>query len=140
MASIAENGSIIQAINTVLPSWAETSEDILFKSIRKNKIGQSGDLESSIAHTIDLAKPNDPVGNYRLSFDESGRFVDMGVGRSHPIGSTLAANTEAIKSAGRPKKKWFAKIIYKRIYGALIRGLIVNAKESVINQAKGELN
>lgn len=98
----------------------------------RNHVGVTGEGMASIAYSV-LASGGGAVAS--LSFREYLRFVDMGVGRGHPLGGlmtmrvTLAAQHKEglaqVKDTVFKPRKIYAKPAYGRLgwlYGKLLYG------------------
>ena len=121
-----------------LPDWAKITDQLIRAELVKNKVGITDELLRSISYRIVNASSEDD-GKYLLSFLQYGRFRDMGVGRESKIES-IKGNADVLKAGkGRKKVRFYSKIVYKRVYGALIARLVAGYREQVITDAKGNL-
>lgn len=100
-------------INEELRKYADKLQMEAGKLIAKYKIGKTGALQRSFKTT---------VGNNEVSviFNEYGRFVDMGVGREFPIGTSGAKKFKQYRNKKgqllvKPKRKpkpWYSSSSY----------------------------
>lgn len=89
--------------------WGDKTERALISSAKKFKVRKTGGLISSISGETS------PAGgkiSFELSFDMSGRFVDMGAGRGASISERRAARRGKF---GRNPKKWYGPAFYSRL-------------------------
>ena len=120
---------------------------VLPSSIQKKKIGATDSLIKSFGFN---AIKSGSGASGTLSFDESGRMVDMGVGRRHPIGSIesvsislLGSNKTGmaeIKSKGRAPKKWYSPVVYARLNyleNKLMHGFSDAVREELLKMRNG---
>lgn len=121
-------------------------EAALIKMIARKKIGNSNDLISSIRGT---ARMSGNGATAELLFKEYGRYIDMGVGRSHPLGG-LAQTKLALKSRQyegnafiKDKKRSPKKFYSPTVYGKLTyleNKLLHGYTEETIAMLKQELS
>ena len=109
--------------------------------MQRRNIGKSGEAESSLSSTA-----NENGG--RLSFREYLRFVDMGVGRSHPLGGlkrtkvALQASRQTGEILTKDNTRKAKKVYSKNAYGNLnwLQGKILYGyTEETIEMLKKEL-
>lgn len=78
-----------------------------------------------------------------LSFAEWGRFIDMGVGRGHPLGGGVGATMDALTKTkvggSRKPNKIYSPIAYGKLNG-LIGDLMYGYTEETIALIKKELD
>jgi len=86
--------------------------------IRRN-VRVTDELLTSLSYNV---YQQDAGGAGGLSFAEWGRYIDMGVGRGHPIGG-IAATADALKAKKEPQVRKPVKIYSPIAYGQL-NGLI----------------
>jgi len=93
-------------------SWKQEAHKTLRLKWSKRQIA-FGELFDSIAISIMSDGESDGVSRIRWSFYAYGRFVDMGVGRGHPLGSRKenALRKVAGEDVSKPRK---AKPFYVR--------------------------
>lgn len=92
----------------VLEDWSSITSSRLLKSIKKYGIGYSQSLYYSMSHKV-IGSLSDET-RLQHSFDASGRFVDMGVGRGQKIGDVKSnADLRGLLGIGRKPKKWYSK-------------------------------
>lgn len=115
-------------VNGILRDWAKNTDAIIKQELQKQGVGVSEDLLRSIAYQVSGS-------TYSLSFQEYGRFRDMGVGR--PRIESSSGNNTAYKE--RKKARWYSKTVYKRIYGSLIKQIVAGYREELIRNTKGEI-
>jgi len=125
--------------------YIQDCEAAMKDAIRKKKVGVTDDLINSIRSQ---SRTNGSGATAELLFKQYGRYVDMGVGKSNPLGG-LAQTKVALKSrqyeglAFVKKKTRIGKRIYSPIiYGKLsyLQGrLLFGLTEETINSLKAEL-
>ncbi|MBN8833739.1 MAG: hypothetical protein BGO53_09010 [Sphingobacteriales bacterium 39-19] len=128
---------ILQSVEEYLRLVAEA----LPVSLRKKKIGITDELIRSI-RTQASQQGEGAVG--KLFFNESGRFVDMGVGRAHPLGGVKAVTVKLLsqkkegialmKASGRKPKKWYSPVVYAKLNyleNRLLHGFTEEAKKEL---------
>jgi len=133
---------ILKCLNTFLQEGARA----MIAAGAKNKIGKSGEGLKSISYNA-LQSGGGAVG--QLKFREYLRFVDMGVGRGHPLGGlssmkvTLQAQNKEgyaqVKSKIRKPKKVYSKPVYGNIV-YLQNQLLYGYTETTIQMLKKEIN
>lgn len=125
-----------------MEEYLQQLQGALPASIRKKKIGQTQDLINSIR--TEAAK-NGQGATGKLYFNESGRMVDMGVGRKYPLGGIklvterlLSSNkfgfTTSNKTMRKPKK-WYSPVVYAKL-DWLINKLLYGFSEEAIKSIK----
>ena len=130
--------SKLDFINETLTDWAKGVNKSLIKQLNKQKIHHTRALITSLSFQVFKASTGHQ-GKYQLTFQEYGRFIDIGVGKGVKIES-IKGNTGIIGGKKiRKQKKWYSKTIYKAIYGGLIKGLVTNYRENIKKQARIEL-
>lgn len=96
----------------VAEDWAKITANRLVKALRKKGIGYSHSLEYSIAHKL-VAMAGGDITSIVHTFDVSGKFVDMGVGRGQKIESVKSnGDVYRLVGGGRKPKKWFSPTYY----------------------------
>lgn len=132
---IAEQAN--EDVARLLAGWLERTETKLREQIQKRNIGVTDELVGSIASEMRRMAEGFLEGD--LVFDESGRFVDMGVGRGHALGSRGAL--ESTRGAiGRKPKPWYSRTYYGRLndlQGAIGYKLMERAIDAVKNVGTG---
>ena len=127
------NGDLkLTFIQMALNTFMHDVELQMKAAMDKNKVGVSGEGRASIAYKVLQSGPGAIAD---ISFKEYLRFVDMGVGRNHPLGGlttmkvTLAASKKEgykqVKDNTFTPKKIYAKPAYGRLgwlYGKLLYG------------------
>lgn len=121
-------------IQDELQAWAKEVEERLAKAMASKKIGITDDLLRSLSYQVFTASGNNQ-GEYRLSFLEYGRMVDMNVGRGRKIES-IRGNRRIIK--GVRDKKFYSKTSYGML-NRLIANLVSNYQEQTIETIKSNL-
>lgn len=108
-------------------------------ALKRKKIGVTDDLLNSI-RTQASKSGSGAIG--KLIFDESGRMIDMGVGRGNPLGGlkavreTLLSTRQTgtyLKAQGRKPKKWYSPVAYGKL-GILENELMYGFTEEVKNE------
>ena len=103
----------------------------------------SGSLKNNISHRVFT---NANTSTMELSFPIQGRYIDMGVGKGHPIGSKNLVQ-KAIKGKsgrtlkakiGRKRQKVYAAVAYGKL-GGLVGDLAYGLTQETINTIKEEL-
>ena len=120
-------------------------ETAMKEMIRRQRIGVSDELLGSIRGT---ARLNGAGATGELLFKEYGRMVDMGAGRSHPLGglaqtkvslkSRQYEGTAFIKDKVRRPKKFYSPIVYGKL-NYLQNRLLYGYTEEAIAALKEEL-
>lgn len=109
-----------------LAEWAKVVDTRLKKQFAKRKIGFSDELFRSLHYEVfKAASGND--GEFRLSFLEYGRMLDMGAGRGaqHSIKENRKAYRRVSDHHIRQPKKWYSPTAYgslNRLIGSLVNG------------------
>lgn len=117
-----------------LQEWAKEVEAALQKSFSVKNIGVTDDLLRSLSYQVFNASGKNQ-GQYKLSFLEYGRMVDMNVGKGRKI-ETIKSNRRIIK--GSRDKKFYSKTTYGKL-GRLIGNLVNNYQEQAIQTIKENL-
>ena len=115
-----------------LAAYMEQVQEAMKRAADRAGVGVTGDGINSISYE---ALQQGAGGAAKLSFYEYLRFVDMGVGRGHPLGGlqsmkvTLAASRKVgymqVKDRVRKPKKIYSKTAYGKLgwlYGKLLYG------------------
>lgn len=129
----------------VLIQYNEEVEAEMKRLMAGKRVGKSGDSERSIHHT---AQERGSGAHSQLIFKGALRYVDMGVGRGHPLGG-LKATRISLQSSHREgitqikdrtfkPKKIYAKAIFGRLT-TLQNRLLYGYTEETIRQLKAEL-
>jgi hypothetical protein len=133
-------------ITRALTEYNERTSRAMKVLAQKYKVGVTGNGVRSIAYTV-AASGSGAVSN--LSFKEYLRFVDMGVGRGHPLGGL--AKTKVVLQAQKREGEAFVKdrtfkprkMYSKPAYGNLtilhnqvLYGYTEEARNSIINELK----
>lgn len=108
MVTEKANEEVVQ----LLEGWLRRTEEVLHGQIKKRGIGVTDSLADSIRTEMRRLAHGYLEGD--LFFDETGRFVDMGVGRGHAIGSRGPLESSR-GSIGRKPKKWYSKTYWGRL-------------------------
>lgn len=129
----------IEFVHDELMHWAEWIEKKLKEKFVTMKIGVTDELLKSLSfEVLESAGLND--GQYKLSFLEYGRFLDMGVGSLSK--ETISGNREAFKKASDTKirrpKKWYGKTAYGGL-NRLINSLVNGYQEEIVQTVKSQL-
>ena len=116
--------------------------------MQRNKRGMEREIiRRNVRNTDELLKSiqfrtfqESAEGNATLSFALQGRFVDMGVGKGHPLGggpnSTIAALSRA---KGRKPQKVYSPIVYGNLNG-LINDQLYGFTEETVKNIKQNLH
>lgn len=109
-------------------------------------IVDTGTAVRSFAYKVVQQGAEGGVAN--LSFDQAVRFIDMGVGRAHPLGSLRGMKTTLLsqnktgtvlkKNTVRKPKKIYSKIAYGKLT-VLQNQLLYGYTEEVIAELKKEM-
>lgn len=114
------------------------------QAVTQRKAKKTGDLKNSITGS---ASATGNSGTASIKFKEYGRFVDMGVGRGHPLGGMAALQQNLILASGgekrnakspRKAKKIYSKVAYGQL-GTLMSDLAYGYTQETINQIKSQL-
>jgi hypothetical protein len=90
-------------------AWGDKTERVLKGSAQRYRVKETGSLLSSISGaTTQTAKGI----SFELSFDTSGRFVDMGAGRGASKEERRASRRGRYS---RKPKKWYGPAFYSRL-------------------------
>ncbi len=103
------------ARRNTLNLWLRYTQNDLQKSIREKRIGYSHALVSSISGRLNEILSGDST--LEIEFNQSGRFVDMGVGKGWKL-EDQRENRLVYQAAGlhaRRPKKWLSKTVYTQI-------------------------
>ncbi len=136
-----ENDSI-KSQKEIAEQWYLILVERLTNNIEKLKIGKTHHLVKSFNRHIQLGGKAD-LERIKITFDLSGAFTDMGVGRGQKIESikenrSMWANALGERSKRRPKK-WFSKTMYAE-YNTLIEILSEHYQISASNTVKESLS
>lgn len=132
---------ILKAVN----DYIEDCEKAFALLIRRYKIGKSDELLKSFRHRA-ATSGKGAVGE--LIFREYGRFIDMGVGRGHPLGGLQATKVALqskkmeglalVKDKTRKPKKFYSPVIYGKLT-YLQNRLLYGYTEQTIEMLKREM-
>lgn len=119
-------------IQQCLQQFVAESRETMQAAMRRRKVGKTGESYDSIQGGV---KQQGAGAEAELKFKEALRFVDMGVGRAHPLGGlklmSVALKASKTKGAAQVKdevrkpKKVYSKPAYSRLgylYGKLLYG------------------
>lgn len=130
--------SKLDFINEELSDWAKGVKKSLIQELNKQKIQTTRALITSLSFQVFKAGTGHQ-GKYQLSFQEYGRFIDIGIGKGFKIES-IKGNAAIIGGKkSRKAKKWYSKTVYRAVYKGLIRRLVTNYRENIKKQARIEL-
>lgn len=132
-------------IQRALQDYMQTVENAMRTAASRTKMGVTDEGIKSLSHKI-LQNGGGALG--QLSFRDYLRFVDMGVGRGHPLGG-LRATSVALQSRNkeglaqikdniRKPKKVYAKPAYSQL-GHLYGKLLYGFTEETIAALKAEM-
>lgn len=131
--------------NALLQYLAEVKQAMQI-AVRRTRSVKTEALLNSIAYQA-LKQVNASIG--KLSFKEYGRFLDMGVGRGHPLGG-IKTTTLTLASTGRtgiaqinkkntiPRRKIYSPIAYGKL-NWLMGKLAHGYTEEAIDQIKKQM-
>lgn len=131
---------IERALAEYMRSVQGTMELVLAK-----RANDTGDLKNSISSQV--SKLTTAGGTAELKFKDYGRFIDMGVGKGHPIGAAaknrdmvVLATNGKIRNAKPVRKpvKFYSKIAYGKLNG-LMQDLLYRLTEETLEKLKNEL-
>ncbi len=140
------NGDLKQTfIINALVEYNQRVKQQMQQRMRRMKIGVTDDAYNSIAYEA-AANGNGAVS--KLSFVDYLRFVDMGVGRGHPLGGlrsmtiTLKSRNQSatalVKDKVRKPKKAYSKVAYGNL-NYMYNKLLYGYTEETIEMLKKEL-
>lgn len=120
-----------------LEDWAKYVDGKLRAEFTKKKIGFSEELLRSLHYEVFNASGGND-GEFRLSFLEYGRMLDMGAGRErkHSISGNRNAYRKVSDNKIRKPKKWYSPTTYgslNRLIGTLVNGYQHAAIDSIKN-------
>lgn len=127
-------------IRKALNDYMLAVESAMERSIQQAKAVDSGQLLNSLKHKIYQQYAD---GNGNLSFAEWGRYLDIGVGRGHPLGGLknlseyLTAKSNK-RNRKRKPKKIYSPIVYGHLNG-LIGDLSYGFTEETVARLKAEM-
>ena len=109
-----------------LSDWAQYVDGKLRAQFSKKNIGVTDELIRSLHYEVFKSSGGND-GEFRLSFLEYGRMLDMGVGRaaSHSISSNRNKYLREGAHKIRKPKKWYSPTTYgslNRLIGTLVNG------------------
>lgn len=141
------NGDLKQTfILKCLQQYFEETIEAIRIAAKRAKVGVTDDAVKSLSY--EALQSGNEGGTGQLKFNEYLRFVDMGVGRSHPLGGmttmkvTLQAQQKTgavqIKNKTRKPKKIYSKIAYGKL-NYLTNRLLYGYTEETIALLKQEL-
>lgn len=127
------NGDLKQTfITQCLENFLADAKKAMEAAIRRYNVGVTGEGLASISYEV---LKDASGGEAKLSFNDYLRFVDMGVGRAHPLGGldmmTVALSAshkkgiKQVKDMVRRPKKMYSKPSYAQLghlYGKLLYG------------------
>lgn len=94
--------------------WLNKTVQVYSEEIAKMKIGDSGDLVRSVDKHFRRLSEGYIEGT--ISFDEYGRYVDMGSGRGYSFGKRIGAEETGRRNrSGRKKKPFHGRAFYGRL-------------------------
>lgn len=141
MSDLVKQTFILRAVNEYFQRTSSQMAD----AARKLKIGVTDEGIKSITYEAAI-QGTGVTGS--LSFKEYLRMVDMGAGKSHPIGGLKAVSValqtknnvgiKLVKDKTRKPKKFYSKTAYGNL-SYMIGKISSGYSEEVINQIKTEL-
>ena len=108
-------------VQKLVRGWSGRNQELLPLEVKKKRIGVTQSLEGSFA---DRVTTRETTVIAEQVFDDSGRFVDMRVGRGAPLGSPK----------GRKTKKWM-RLMFARL-NALEGAVGIKVMEGAVNAVK----
>ncbi len=112
-----------KAVEQLFRRWlAKTVDERMVQELKKRGIGVTDELQQSLRQNMRRLAEGYLQGN--ITFDESGRFVDMGSSRGYSFGKRTSQGTfddsdrgtSFKRSArGRRPKPWYSKTLYGRL-------------------------
>lgn len=133
-------------VQKALTDYFNDVEGYIKLTMYRAGIVDTGHAVRSFAHTVSQQGEDGAIGN--LTFDQVIRFIDMGVGRAHPLGGlkstkvTLLSRKKTgsafVKDNVRKPKKIYSKIAYGKLTW-LQNQLLYGYTEEVIADMKKEL-
>jgi hypothetical protein len=129
----------------VLDEYLQDTAATMQTVAARMKVKDTERLIQSIAHSSLQAGQGASAGS--LTFDQVGRFIDMGVGRGHPLGglkatkvALLSGRTGISQSKDRTRKprKFYSKIAYGKLTW-LENMLLYGYTEETIGMLKKQL-
>jgi hypothetical protein len=138
----------------VLDHFIQQSLESYMQDVQKGMISSSTNKKAirtraGVNSLASSAKAGDSKGSASLSFKNYLRFVDMGVGRGHPLGKITRMQTKLKSMSGkhefqgkdkaRSPKKIYSPVAYGKL-NHLIGKLAYGFTEEAIATIKNELN
>ncbi len=121
-----------------LENYMSEVVEAMRREIIRRGIRVTDELLLSLAYNVSQTEAH---GTAALSFAEWGRFIDMGVGRGHPLGGISATrdalNSKRDKGGIRKPKKFYSKIAYGKLNGLmadLMYGFTDEVKDQITQQ------
>jgi len=105
-------------------------------AIERNDAVDTERLKKSLAYSIQTLGNSSVQGE--LSFDQVGRFLDMGVNKHNPLGGVKEIGTALQAKSGMKPRKIYASIVYGNLNG-LMGDLLYGFSEETIQTLKKEL-
>lgn len=102
---------------------------------QKNAI-DTNKLRESLRYTVQQLGNSSVQGS--LSFDEVGRFLDMGVNKNNPLGGVKEIGNTLKARSGMKPRKIYASIAYGKLNG-LMGELLFGLSDETIQTLKQEL-
>ena len=125
-----------------LSEWAQVVDSRLRQQFAKRNIGVTDELIRSLHYEVFQSSAGND-GEFRLSFLEYGRMLDMGVGRTGS--QSISSNRNKYLKSGahkiRKPKKWYSPTAYgslNRLIGTLVNGYVEATMGSIKTNISGE--
>lgn len=145
------NGDLkVTFIQKVLAEYGQLVERDMQQAMTRMKVNDTGEGMRSIGYQ---ALQQGAGGTMRLSFKEYLRFLDMGVGRGHPLGGLMKKEVELkaqnktgmvqVKDTVRRPRKFYSKVAYGRLgwmYGKLLYGYTEETIAMLKKEMEGKTN
>lgn len=126
------------AVQELAQGWARRNQTIFPLEVKKRRIGVTNSLHGSFAEKTQANAGSSTV-TVNQYFDDSGRYVDMGVGNGNGLEgkrvNAAIAEAASRKTKGRKPKKWM-RIMFARL-NALQGAIGIKVMESGIKAIKG---
>lgn len=126
-------------VQAVVRQWSARNQQLLPIEVKKKGIGVTESLYGSFRDNV---KVSGTTIKAEQKFDESGRYSDMGAGRSHSLETTRMKRAIILEAGdklkkGRTAKKWM-RLMYARLNA--LQGVVgIKVMESAAETVKGPL-
>jgi hypothetical protein len=113
------------AVETLVRNWSNRNQTLLPLEVKKKGIGVTEALQASFRDNV---RTSGTTVIAEQIFDETGRYVDMGVGRGYGL--------ESKSEKGKRKPKKWMRLMFARL-NALEGAIGIRVMESGIDAVKG---